>query len=100
MAKPVADLRPGELSAEAQKLPINGDIDILRHTLDEIPALAETGAALEGDVRGVWQCKQCAEDSDNPPVLLYDLRVFTGFGLDAAEDVLAVLNAEVDVFHR
>ena len=81
------------MATEAQELPVYGNIDILRHARDDIPALAEAGAALEGYVLGVWQFKQRAEDGYNPPVLLYDLEVFAGFGLDAAKDVLAVLYA-------
>ena len=65
-AEPVADLRPGELAAEAQELPVYGNINILRHALDDVPAFAEAGAALEGNMLGVWQFEKCPKYGGYP----------------------------------
>ena len=86
----VAYLSLRQLAAETKIFTVYGNVGILGHSTDEMPALAQIGTALEGDVLRIGQSEQCPQDCRYPPVFLDYLKVQPVLGLHTAYDFLSV----------
>lgn len=86
----VAYLSLRQLSVETKIFTVYGNVGILGHSADEMPALAQIGTALEGDMLRIGQSEQCPQDCRHPPVFLDYLKVQPVLGLHTAYDFLSV----------